>query len=152
MPQATFTFSTRILVGHRHRCPPGGGNNTNNNWSALGRNPRKDHRRRAISARHVIGGADAGRKTLNAPLDSGQNAHRFSVEWSRIQPTADTWDDKALERYVEIVRWMDNHNMTPMVTLHHFTDPLWLVDQGGWEKPRNPRLVCTLSPAGWWTP
>ncbi|MBA3074817.1 MAG: glycoside hydrolase family 1 protein, partial [Anaerolineae bacterium] len=56
----------------------------------------------------------------------------------RIQPTEDSWDDSALQKYVEIARWMVNHEMTPMVTLHHFSDPLWLVDQEGWENPSTP--------------
>ena len=37
---------------------------------------------------------------------------------------------------------MVSHDMVPMVTLHHFSDPLWLVDQGGWENPNTPVLFA----------
>ena len=39
---------------------------------------------------------------------------------------------------------MADHKMTPMVTLHHFTDPLWLVDRGGWESEETPALFRAL--------
>ena len=55
------------------------------------------------------------------------------MEWSRIQPTPDTWDEDALERYRAMLRGLRERGMTPMVTLHHFSDPLWLAEHGGWE-------------------
>jgi beta-glucosidase len=55
------------------------------------------------------------------------------VEWSRIQPTPDTWDEDALERYRNILRGMRDRGLTPLVTLHHFTDPIWLAESGNWE-------------------
>ena len=82
------------------------------------------------------------KEDLKRAHDSGQNAHRLSIEWSRIQPTSNTWDDKALEKYVEMMRSIAGHQMTPMVTLHHFTDPLWLVDRGGWESEDTPVLFA----------
>jgi len=57
----------------------------------------------------------------------------MSVEWSRIQPTPDTWDEEALEKYRAMLRGLKERGIMPMVTLHHFTDPLWLADMGGWE-------------------
>jgi beta-glucosidase len=35
--------------------------------------------------------------------------------------------------------------MTPMVTLHHFTDPLWLVEQGGWENEKAPEYFAAFT-------
>jgi len=55
------------------------------------------------------------------------------VEWSRIQPVPDRWDEDALEHYRSILRGLRDRNMTAMVTLHHFTDPLWLAELGSWE-------------------
>ena len=70
---------------------------------------------------------------LDRAADSYQNAHRLSIEWSRVQPTPDRWDEDALDRYRQILRGMAERNLVPMVTLHHFSDPLWLAEQGGWE-------------------
>jgi beta-glucosidase len=55
--------------------------------------------------------------------ETGQNAHRLSVEWSRVQPTPDRWDEEALERYRAMSR-MYERGITPMVALHHFGNPL----------------------------
>jgi beta-glucosidase len=46
---------------------------------------------------------------------------------------------------VEIVRWMNRNQMTPMITLLHFTDPLWLADQGGWENDETPALFARFT-------
>ncbi|MFW5714640.1 MAG: glycoside hydrolase family 1 protein, partial [Brevefilum sp.] len=64
---------------------------------------------------------------------AGQNAHRLSVAWSRIQPAPDRWDEEALDRYREMLIGLQSRKMTPMVTLHHFSEPLWVAELGGWE-------------------
>ncbi|MBL0348744.1 family 1 glycosylhydrolase [Candidatus Villigracilis affinis] len=75
------------------------------------------------------------REDFDRAAETGQNAHRFSVEWSRIQPTPDTWDEEAIEKYRLMLRGLRERNLTALVTLHHFTDPLWVTERGGWENP-----------------
>jgi beta-glucosidase len=58
---------------------------------------------------------------------------RLSVEWSRIEPAEGSWDDRAIARYREMLGALRERGIEPMVTLLHFTSPLWLVEQGGWE-------------------
>src|SRR5258708_10142692 len=60
------------------------------------------------------------------------NAHRLSVEWSRIEPEPDRWDDSALDHYRQMLTALRERGITPMVTLHHFTNPLWGADPNGW--------------------
>jgi beta-glucosidase len=62
----------------------------------------------------------------------GNNTHRLSIEWSRIQPTADTLDEKAIVQYQAMLKGLRERNIRPMVTLHHFTNPMWLENEGGW--------------------
>jgi len=62
----------------------------------------------------------------------GQNAHRLSIEWSRIEPTPGVWDEEALLYYREIIKGAKKRGLTPMLTLHHFTNPAWIADLGGW--------------------
>lgn len=64
----------------------------------------------------------------------GLNAHRMSVEWSRIEPEPGRFDSTAIDRYREMLDGLRRRGMEPMVTLHHFTNPLWLERIGGWEK------------------
>jgi len=65
----------------------------------------------------------------------GHNAHRLSVEWSRIEPEPGRHDAKEIAHYHEVFASMKRHGLTPVVTLHHFTNPLWIADRGGWESP-----------------
>jgi beta-glucosidase len=62
----------------------------------------------------------------------GHNAHRFSIEWSRIEPRPGHWDHGALQHYVDVVRALRARGIEPIVTLHHFTNPAWLTELGGW--------------------
>ncbi|WP_144180807.1 family 1 glycosylhydrolase, partial [Pseudomonas sp. Kh14] len=50
-----------------------------------------------------------------------------------IQPAPDMWDETALERYRQMLLGLKERGMTAMITLHHFTNPLWLADMGAWE-------------------
>lgn len=61
------------------------------------------------------------------------NAHRLSVEWSRIEPSEGKFDDAAIERYRFMLQAMRERGIEPMLTLHHFSNPLWLVERGAWE-------------------
>jgi beta-glucosidase len=67
----------------------------------------------------------------------GHNAHRLSVEWARIEPARGQWDEAAIAHYHEVFRSLKRHGLTPMVTLHHFTNPDWVAAQGGWLSPRT---------------
>ncbi|MGH7918595.1 MAG: glycoside hydrolase family 1 protein [Candidatus Dormibacteraceae bacterium] len=63
------------------------------------------------------------------------NAHRLSVEWSKVEPEPGRFDAAAIEHYRDVLQELRRHEMTPMVTLLHFTSPLWFVDAGGWAAP-----------------
>lgn len=61
----------------------------------------------------------------------GLNAYRFSVEWARIEPEAGAWSRAALDHYRRCVDACLSRGIAPVVTLHHFTLPLWVVRAGG---------------------
>lgn len=64
------------------------------------------------------------------------NAHRFSIEWSRIEPEEGNFSQEAIAHYAEVVRSLKERHMEPIVTLHHFTNPVWFAKKGGWEHKR----------------
>ena len=68
--------------------------------------------------------------------DMGHNAHRLSLEWSRLEPTRGAWDGEAVAHYHRVFAAMRKHGLKPLVTLHHFTNPAWLAARGGWHDPR----------------
>jgi len=64
------------------------------------------------------------------------NCHRFSIEWSRIQPAEGEFSEEALEHYRQVICALKKRNIEPIVTLHHFTNPIWFLRLGGWENKK----------------
>jgi beta-glucosidase len=63
----------------------------------------------------------------------GLNAMRISIEWARIEPVEGKWEPVAIEHYRKVLKKMKQEGLTRMVTLHHFSLPLWLAEKGGFE-------------------
>ena len=61
----------------------------------------------------------------------GHNAHRLSIEWSRIEPEEGKFDERELEHYRAVLRALRSRGIEPFVTLWHFTLPLWFSESGG---------------------
>jgi beta-glucosidase len=64
-----------------------------------------------------------------------QNAHRLSIEWSRIEPSQGEFDARQIRHYRDVLGDLREQGIEPMVTLHHFTSPIWFVNKGGWSAP-----------------
>ena len=60
----------------------------------------------------------------------GVNAYRMGIEWSRLQdePFAPL-NQKELSRYIHLLDCLKAANITPMIVLHHFSNPLWIVEK-----------------------
>ncbi len=81
---------------------------------------------------------EAGRKQITDSLHKlGVNSYRFSIPWSKIQPKEGEWDQESLRVCVEFCKHLRNEGITPMVTLHHFSEPLWFHEKGSFEKEEN---------------
>ena len=70
--------------------------------------------------------------------NAGLNAYRFSIEWARIEPEEGHFDAEATEHYRQMIRFCRANGIEPIVTLHHFTSPAWLIRKGGWEADTTP--------------
>src|SRR3990167_9196102 len=72
----------------------------------------------------------------------GHNAHRFSIEWSRIEPEEGKWNEKEIEHYREVISALRKRGIEPFVTLWHWTLPLWISKNGGWENRKTVRYFA----------
>ena len=61
------------------------------------------------------------------------NCHRLSIEWSRIEHQEGEFSERELEHYRDVILSLKERNLEPIVTLHHFTNPLWFAKKGGWQ-------------------
>lgn len=103
------------------------GGNTNSDWWPWEQQGRILHGQRSGMACNWWENAESD---LDLAAELGTNAHRMSLEWSRIEPEPSVFDDAAIGRYREILQAMHDRGIQPMVTLHHFSNPLWLVEKG----------------------
>jgi beta-glucosidase len=134
MPQATFHFPRGFLWGTATSSHQVEGNNTNNNWWSWENQPGRilNDEKSGLACDWWNG---RWKEDFDRAVEMGQNAHRFSIEWSRVQPAPDRWDENALDRYRDMLRGLIDRNLTPIVCLHHFSNPLWVEEKGGWENP-----------------
>ncbi len=97
--------------------------------------------------------------------EAGLNVYRFSIEWARIEPEEGVYDDAEIAHYGKVLDCCRANGIEPVVTMHHFSSPLWLIRNGGWEDERTVeafakycryvverlgdqmRYVCTLNEA-----
>ena len=68
--------------------------------------------------------------------DAGLTSYRFSIEWARIEPEKGCVSRAQLDHYRRMVDTARDLGLTPMVTLHHFTNPAWFAREVGWHSPR----------------
>jgi beta-glucosidase len=117
-----------------HQCEGGNTNNQWYRWEAQG---------------HILSGepcGDASDWWRNAEPDFERaeqmenNALRLSLEWSRIEPVEGKWDNAAIDRYRAMLIDLRYRHITPVVTLHHFTEPLWFTERGGFADVANIRF------------
>ena len=114
-----------------HQCE---GGNTNNQWY------RWEQQGRILTG-ESSGIADNwwenAERDFNLAEQMENSALRLSLEWSRIEPAEGQWDSAALDRYRAMLTNLRYRHLKPIVTLHHFTEPLWFADRGGFADEAN---------------
>jgi beta-glucosidase len=105
------------------------GGNRWNDWWELEQEGRLPHRS-ADACRHY----ELFESDFDLAKSLGHNAHRLSIEWSRIEPQPGAWDDAALDHYAAVIAALRRRRLEPVMTLHHFTNPAWFAHQGGWTR------------------
>ncbi len=143
MTRRALSFPSGFLWGTATSAHQVEGDNFHNNWWAWEQEPgRILHGHRSGSACQWWAGR--WREDFDRAAQGSQNAHRLSVEWSRLQPVPGRWDEDALAHYREMLQGLRKRGMTPMVTLHHFTDPLWFAEADGWEQEDAPQRFAAF--------
>jgi beta-glucosidase len=115
------------------------GGTSGNNWTRWEDHVRPDGRPGILTGERAGQASDHWERfddDVELMVALGLDTYRFSLEWSRLEPSPGRFDDDALHRYRSWCRTLRAARITPMVTLHHFTEPLWLTDRGGFEDRR----------------
>ena len=72
----------------------------------------------------------------------GHTAHRFSIEWARIEPEEGRFNHDAITHYRQVLQALKDRNITPFVTIWHFTLPLWFSQSGSFERNDSPEIFA----------
>ena len=134
--QRILRFPNGFLWGTASSSYQNEGGNTNSQWARWERQG------------HVLTGERSGNAAdwwpraeddFELAEQMENNALRLSIEWSRVEPVEGQWDSAAIDRYRAMLRDLRQRHMKPVVTLHHFTEPLWFADRGGFADEANLR-------------
>lgn len=136
-----FTFPKGFLWGSATSAHQVEGGN-HNDWSEW---EKSEHRIADLKSRglnpddfisgHAVDHYNRFHEDFDIAQSLGYNAHRFSIEWSRIEPEEGKFNEKEIEHYRDVLRALRERGIEPLVTLWHWTMPLWLSQKGGvWDK------------------
>ncbi|MFI1052656.1 family 1 glycosylhydrolase [Streptomyces griseoruber] len=102
------------------------GNNVNSDWWALeGQRPGLERSGDAIDSYHRF------EEDMRLLADAGLNAYRFGVEWARVEPVPGHFARAELAHYRRMIDTAFSLGLTPVITLHHFSNPRWFAEEGG---------------------
>ncbi len=65
------------------------------------------------------------------------NAFRFGIEWSRLEPAPGQWNEAEFAHYRRYFADIIAAKIEPVVSLWHWTMPVWFTNQGGMARRRN---------------
>jgi beta-glucosidase len=95
---------------------------------------------------HIHDGSDPARADehyrlwrIDAALmrDLGIRTYRMGIEWARVEPEEGHFDQEAIKHYIAETDLLKSYGIRPLVTLHHFTNPMWFEEKGGFEDVSN---------------
>jgi beta-glucosidase len=108
------------------------GGNTNRDWWRLEHSegtPTAEPSGDACDSYHRFG------EDISLLAAAGLGSYRFSIEWARVEPAPGEFSAAALDHYQGMIDTCLGFGVEPVLTLHHFTNPAWLRDFGGWAAP-----------------
>ena len=69
--------------------------------------------------------------------EMGLQCYRMGIEWSRVEPQDGVFDEKAIARYRQEIQAIQDAGIPVLLTIHHFSNPLWLEERGGFAQHDN---------------
>ncbi len=74
----------------------------------------------------------------------GIEVYRLGIEWSRIFPVEGKIDESAIAQYRQELQLLRSKGIRPLLTIHHFSNPMWFERKGGWVKRENMHYYLEL--------
>lgn len=123
-------FEKDFLVGASTAAHQVEGNNIHSDFWAM---EQLEHSSFAEPSLDAVDHYNRYEEDIRLLAGAGLNAYRFSIEWARIEPEKGRYDEAEIEHYRRVLQCCHDNGVTPVVTMHHFSSPKWLISEGGWE-------------------
>lgn len=126
----SFSLDGKILLGVSSAATQIEGGGSDNNWYDW------------YKKGHITDGADPSRanehyeryeEDLLLMQSMGIKAYRFGIEWSKTEPRRGVFDEEVLKHYRDEIMFMLKLGIKPLLTLHHFENPMWFENMGAFE-------------------
>src|SRR5574344_869078 len=135
-----FKLNLNMLLGVATAATQieGGCENTNwYNWSKNG-DKTKDNSSPIIANMHYKNYVE----DIDLMKKMGFQTYRLSIEWARIEPTEGVFDEDAINHYKDEIQRLIDNGILPLVTLHHFSNPIWFENKGGFLNKESPEIFA----------
>ena len=131
-----------LLLGTATAATQIEGGDENNNWARFAKEGKVTDGTSPVRANdHYV----RWREDIDLMAEMGMQVYRFGIEWSRIEPLHGSFSSEALAHYREEIEYMRSKGIRPMLTIHHFGNPLWFEDIGGWTNPKSPQIYLSFA-------
>lgn len=80
------------------------------------------------------------REDIDLMAQMGMQCYRMSIEWSRLEPQRDVFDDAEYQHYRDEITYLQSKGIEVLLTLHHFNNPMWFESLGGFEHKDSPLM------------
>ena len=137
-----FELKKGLLLGSATAATQIEGGDENNNWARFAAEGKiKDGSNPVRASGHY----DRVREDIDLMAEMGLRIYRFGIEWSRIEPKEGQYCDEAIAHYREEIEYMISKGIQPLLTIHHFTNPLWFEDMGAFENKNSPEIFLSFT-------
>lgn len=132
----SFELRPNMLLGVASSATQVDGGDLDHTWNDW---YKKGHIKDGADPAAATGHWERWREDVMLMHKMGIQTYRFSVEWARVEPREGVYDDEAIAHVKEELMLLLGLGIKPLVTLHHFTNPMWFEEKGGWGKYENVR-------------
>ncbi len=139
--QMKFNLKKGLLLGSATAATQIEGGDENNNWARFAAEGKiKDGSTPVTAADHY----NRFREDIDLMAEMGLSIYRFGIEWSRIEPRQGEYSSEVIAHYREEIEYMISKGIKPLLTIHHFTNPLWFEDMGAFENRNSPEIFLSF--------
>lgn len=128
--KAIRKFEQNFLIGASTAAHQVEGNNRYSDFWAMEQMTHSNFKEPSLDA---VDHYNRYKEDIDLMEQAGLNAYRFSIEWARIEPVKGQFDENKIRHYRDVAVYCRSKGIEPIVTMHHFSSPKWLIEEGGWE-------------------